>query len=149
VSEPTVEGTVPIGIGAAAGASTNVLSIRKRLADTTVELPSGGAMMIAGLIRDDVRQVVSGFPGLSKVPVLGSLFRSRDYIRNESELVIMVTPYLVRPVAPNKLALPTDNFAPASDRTGNLLGRVNRIYGTVQKDLPNGRYFGAVGFIYK
>ena len=148
VSEPTVEGTVPLSIGGR-DLATNVLSIRKRLADTTVELPSGGAMMIAGLIRDDVRQVVSGFPGLSKVPVLGTLFRSRDYIRNESELVIMVTPYLVRPVAPNKLALPTDNLMAASDRTGNLLGRLNRIYGTVEKDLPNGRYYGAVGFIYK
>ncbi|MCI5078034.1 type II and III secretion system protein family protein [Oricola sp.] len=149
VSEPTFEGTVPLSIGASNGAATNVLSIRKRLADTTVELPSGGAMMIAGLIRDDVRQVVSGFPGLSKVPVLGTLFRSRDYIRNESELVITVTPYLVRPVAPNKLAAPTDNLMPPSDRTGNLLGRVNRIYGTVEKDLPDGRYYGAVGFIYK
>ncbi|MCK5747199.1 MAG: pilus assembly protein CpaC, partial [Oricola sp.] len=59
------------------------------------------------------------------------------------------TPYLVRPTAPNKLAAPTDNFMPASDRTGNLLGRVNRIYGTVEKDLPDGRYYGAVGFIYK
>jgi pilus assembly protein CpaC len=148
VSEPTTEGSVPLSVGGQDQA-TNVLSIRKRLADTTVELPSGGAMMIAGLIRDDVRQVVSGFPGLSKVPVLGTLFRSRDYVRNESELVIMVTPYLVRPTAPNKLAAPTDNFQPASDRTGNLLGRVNRIYGTVQKDLPDGRYYGAVGFIYK
>ncbi|QKV19470.1 type II and III secretion system protein family protein [Oricola thermophila] len=149
VSEPTVEGTVPLSIGASNGASTNVLSIRRRLADTTVELPSGGAMMIAGLIRDDVRQVVSGFPGLQKLPVIGSLFRSRDYIRNESELVITVTPYLVRPTAPNKLALPTDNLAPPSDRTTYLLGRVNRIYGTAKKKLPDGRYHGAVGFIYK
>jgi len=149
VSEPTFEGTVPMSIGPRNGASTNVLSIRRRLADTTVELPSGGAMMIAGLIRDDVRQVVSGFPGLSKVPVLGALFRSRDYVRNESELVITVTPYLVRPTAPNKLALPTDNLAPPSDRTTYLLGRVNRIYGAQQKQLPDGRYHGAVGFIYK
>jgi pilus assembly protein CpaC len=149
VSEPTTEGTVPLSIGVRGGASTNVLSIRRRLADTTVELPSGGAMMIAGLIRDDVRQVISGFPGLYKVPVLGQLFRSRDYVRNESELVITVTPYLVRPTAPNKLALPTDNLAPPSDRTSYLLGRVNRIYGTSQKQLPDGRYHGAVGFIYK
>ena len=149
VSEPTTDGTVPMSISPRNGASTNILSIRRRLADTTVELPSGGAMMIAGLIRDDVRQVVSGFPGLSRVPVLGSLFRSRDYIRNESELVITVTPYLVRPTAPNKLALPTDNLAPPSDRTTYILGRVNRIYGAQQKQLPDGRYHGAVGFIYK
>ena len=60
------------------------LSIRKRLADTTVELPSGGSMMIAGLVRDDVRQAVNGLPGLSKLPVLGTLFRSRDFVRNET-----------------------------------------------------------------
>lgn len=148
VSEPTSEGSISLSAGGQAPA-TNVLSIRRREAETTVELPSGGSMMIAGLIRDDVRQVVSGFPGLSKLPVLGSLFRSRDYIRSESELVIMVTPYLVRPVAASQMALPTDNFAPASDSVGSLLGRLNRIYGSADQKMPDGRYHGAVGFIYK
>ncbi len=87
-----------------------LLSIRKRLADTTVELPSGGSMMIAGLVRDDIRQAVIGLPGLAKIPVLGTLFRSRDFVRNESELVIIITPYLARPVARNDLAKPDDNF---------------------------------------
>lgn len=149
VSEPTTEGAQSISIGANAGSATQILSIRKRLADTAVELPSGGSMMIAGLIRDDVRQVVSGFPGLSKVPILGALFRSRGFVRNETELVIMVTPYLVRPVAESQLARPTDNFNPASDRAGNLLGRVNRIYGAASGNKADGRYHGAVGFIYK
>lgn len=149
VSEPTVEGSQSLGIGARSGQATGILSLRKRLADTTVELPSGGSMMIAGLIRDDVRSVVNGFPGLSKVPVLGTLFRSRDFIRNESELVIMVTPYLVNPVAASKLARPTDNFNPSSDAAGNLLGRVNRIYGAAKTNKPDGRYHGAVGFIFK
>lgn len=148
VSEPTTDGSVALGVGGAAPA-TNVLSMREREAETTVELPSGGSMMIAGLIRDDVRQVVSGFPGLSKLPVLGTLFRSRDFVRSESELVIMVTPYLVRPVPASQIALPTDNFTPPSDAAGNLLGRVNRIYGSVDQKLPDGRYHGAVGFIYK
>ncbi|KAG1650070.1 hypothetical protein GQR58_028394 [Nymphon striatum] len=147
VSEPTTEGTVSLSVGGSAPA-TNVLSIRRREADTTVELPSGGSMMIAGLIRDDVRQVVSGFPGLSKLPVLGALFRSRDFVRNESELVIMVTPYLVRPVPASQIALPTDNLNMSSDAAANLLGRVNRIYGSVDQKMPNGRYHGAVGFIY-
>jgi pilus assembly protein CpaC len=128
---------------------TTMLSIRKRLADTTIELPSGGSMMIAGLVRDDVRQSINGFPGLSKIPVLGTLFRSRDFVRNESELVVIVTPYLVRPVARNDLAKPDDNFTPASDGAGMFLGRVNRVYGTMQTDLPAGRYHGVVGFIYK
>ncbi|MBZ9761378.1 type II and III secretion system protein family protein [Mesorhizobium sp. CA8] len=152
VSEPTTEGagTLEGGGKTAIGMpGTTLLSLRKRLADTTVELPSGGSMMIAGLVRDDVRQAVAGLPGLAKIPVLGTLFRSRDFVRNESELVIIITPYLVKPVARNDLAKPDDNFNPASDGAGMFLGRVNRVYGTMQTDRPPGRYHGVVGFIYK
>ena len=163
VSEPTTEGSVAFEAGPSGKSrgflsyldprhnlpGTNMLSIRKRLADTTVELPSGGSMMIAGLVRDDIRQAVQGLPGLSKIPVLGTLFRSRDFVRNETELVIIVTPYLVRPVARTALAKPDDNFNAASDGAGMFLGRVNRVYGTMQTDKPNGRYHGMVGFIYK
>ncbi|MBX3578262.1 MAG: type II and III secretion system protein family protein [Rhizobiaceae bacterium] len=148
VSEPTTEGSVALSSGGRRP-GTNLLSIRKRLADTTVELPSGGSMMIAGLVRDDVRQAVNGLPGLSKLPVLGTLFRSRDFVRNETELVIIVTPYLARPVARTALAKPDDNFTPASDGAGIFLGRVNRVYGTMQTDKKPGRYHGVVGFIYK
>jgi len=157
VSEPTTEGSV--GLGGAIGrdpagnvrslTGTNMLSIRKRLADTTIELPSGGSMMIAGLVRDDVRQAVHGIPGISKIPILGSLFRSRDFVRNETELVIIVTPYLTKPVARADLAKPDDNFNPAGDGPGMFLGRVNRVYGTMKTNKPNGRYHGVVGFIYK
>ncbi len=148
VSEPTTEGSTTLeGSGGFFG--TNLLSIRKRLADTTVELPSGGSMMIAGLVRDDIRQAVNGLPGLSKVPVLGALFRSRDFVRNETELVIIITPYLAKPVARTALAKPDDNFNAASDGAGMFLGRVNRVYGTMKIDKPAGRYHGMVGFIYK
>jgi pilus assembly protein CpaC len=147
VSEPTNE--APAFASGGRGTTVNMLSIRKRLADTTVELPSGGSMMIAGLVRDDVRQAVNGLPGLSKLPVLGTLFRSRDFVRNETELVIIVTPYIARPTARNQLAKPDDNFNAASDGAGMFLGRVNRVYGTMKTDLPNGRYHGVVGFIYK
>jgi pilus assembly protein CpaC len=154
VSEPTTEASVSLSGGGSVGDTFNrpgmtALSIRKRLADTTIELPSGGSMMIAGLVRDDVRQSISGFPGLSKIPVLGTLFRSRDFVRNETELVIIVTPYLTRPVARNELAKPDDNFNAPSDGAGIFLGRVNRVYGTMQTDLANGRYHGVVGYIYK
>ena len=148
VSEPTTEASVSLS-GGVRRPGTNLLSIRRRLADTTVELPSGGSMMIAGLVRDDVRQSVNGMPGLSKLPVLGTLFRSRDFVRNETELVIIVTPYLTRPVARTDLAKPDDNFNPPSDGAGYFLGRVNRVYGTMKTDLPNGRYHGVVGYIYK
>lgn len=153
VSEPTTEGSLSMGSPASGNifnvAGANALSIRKRLADTTVELPSGGSMMIAGLVRDDIRQAVNGLPGLSKIPVLGTLFRSRDFVRNETELVIIITPYLSRPVARAELAKPDDNFNAASDGAGMFLGRVNRVYGTMQTDRPNGRYHGVVGYIYK
>ncbi|TIL42881.1 MAG: type II and III secretion system protein family protein [Mesorhizobium sp.] len=148
VSEPTTEASVSLSEGVTSP-GTNVLSLRKRLADTTVELPSGGSMMIAGLVRDDIRQAVNGLPGLTKIPVLGTLFRSRDFVRNETELVIIITPYLVKPVTRNALAKPDDNFNAASDGAGMFLGRVNRVYGTMQTDKPNGRYHGVVGFIYK
>jgi pilus assembly protein CpaC len=142
VSEPTTEASISMH-------DSNIISIRKRLADTTVELPSGGSMMIAGLVRDDVRQAVNGLPGLSKIPVLGTLFRSRDFVRNETELVIIITPYLSKPVARNALAKPDDNFNAASDGAGMFLGKVNRVYGTMQTNRPNGRYHGVVGYIYK
>jgi pilus assembly protein CpaC len=142
VSEPTPEGAVQVE-------GQNILSLRKRLADTTVELPSGGTMMIAGLVNDNVRQVYNKVPGLGQVPVLGALFRSREFTRNETELVILITPYLSRPAARTAMAKPDDNFTPASDGAGMFLGRVNRVYGTMQTDKPAGRYHGAVGFIYK
>ncbi|SMH34814.1 pilus assembly protein CpaC [Mesorhizobium australicum] len=148
VSEPTTEAAITVSTAEQKRGAT-LLSIRKRLADTTVELPSGGSMMIAGLVRDDVRQAISGMPGVSKIPVLGTLFRSRDFVRNETELVIIVTPYLSRPVARTALAKPDDNFNPASDGAANFLGRVNRVYGTMKTDKPNGRYHGVVGYIYK
>jgi pilus assembly protein CpaC len=142
VSEPTTDGSTSFE-------KTRIISIRKRLADTTIELPSGGSMMIAGLVRDDVRQVISGMPGLKSMPVLGALFRSRDFVRSQSELVIIVTPYLARPVARNKLAKPDDNFNAASDSAGVFLGKVNRVYGSMQTNRKNGQYHGVVGFIYK
>ncbi len=142
VSEPTPEGSVDME-------GQNILSLRKRLADTTVELPSGGSMMIAGLVNDNSRQIYNRIPGLSQVPVLGTLFRSRDFVRSETELVILVTPYLSKPVARNELAKPDDNFNAASDGAAMFLGRVNRVYGTMKTDKPAGRYHGMVGFIYK
>ncbi|MFB2552607.1 type II and III secretion system protein family protein [Ensifer soli] len=124
------------------------MSIRKREASTSVELPSGGSIVIGGLVQDNVRQAISGVPGMAKIPVFGTLFRSRDFLRNETELVIIATPYLVRPVARAALSRPDDNFNPASDGPGFLLGTVNKLYGR-GNEAPAGRYHGNVGFIYK
>jgi pilus assembly protein CpaC len=147
VSEPTSEGAYYIPRGGVPSAV--VPGVRRREAETTVELPSGGSMVIAGLLKDDVRQVASGFPGLRKIPILGTLFRSREFERYETELVIIVTPYLVRPVARQKLARPDDNFNAAADGASIFLGRVNRVFGTVEGQLPPGRYHGNPGFILR
>ncbi len=121
---------------------------RRRDAETVVELPSGGSIALAGLIRDETQQSVSGTPVASKVPVLGALFRHKSIERNETELVIIATPYLVKPVARNELARPDDNFNAANDAASVFLGQVNQIYGR-KNGLPAQRYEGSVGFIYK
>lgn len=129
-------------------ATGGVAEYRRRDAETVVELPSGGSIALAGLIRDDVQQAVSGTPVASKVPVLGALFRHKSIERSETELVIIATPYLVRPVARNALARPDDNFNPANDAASVFLGQVNQLYGS-KNGLPAQRYEGSVGFIYK
>lgn len=149
VSEPTYEGSVVTGNGSSGSIPGNTyLSIRKREASTSVELPSGGSIVIAGLIQDNVRQAYSGVPGIARVPVLGALFRSKDFVRNETELVIIATPYLVRPVARNQLQRPDDNFNPTDDFSSVFLNRVNKVYGRPEGQAA-GQYHGAVGFIYK
>lgn len=120
--------------------------IDTRSARTTIELPSGGSMMLAGLIKDSTRQQIDATPGLKKLPILGALFRSRDYTHNETELVVIVTPYLVGSVAEKQLATPADRFNIPTDRQTILLGRLNKIYGAAGQN-PDGVYHGNVGFI--
>ncbi len=129
--------------------TTSAAEYRKRDAETTVELPSGGSLALAGLIRDDISQSMKGTPGASKVPLVGALFRAKTYERTETELVIIATPYLVRPVNRNELSRPDDNFQPASDAESVFLGRVNKIYGRKEASPPPAPYQGNVGFIYK
>ncbi|MCW5707291.1 type II and III secretion system protein family protein [Shinella sp.] len=148
VSEPTFEGSATYG-GTQAIPGMTVLGIRRREATTSVELPSGGSIVIAGLVKDDIRQAVSGLPGLSKIPIFGTLFRSKDFVRNETEMVIIATPYLVRPVARTALQRPDDNFNATNDAASFFLGKVNKIYGRKEDAMPAGNYHGSIGFIYK
>jgi len=124
-------------------------SIRTRRADTVVEIPSGGSLAMAGMIQQQTQQSIDGIPGLMQVPVLGSLFKSRDFINHQSELMVLVTPYIVRAVAQKDLSRPDDGFADASDPSAVLLGRFNKIYGANGKAEPKpaGSYHGNVGFI--
>jgi pilus assembly protein CpaC len=128
------------------GALNGIPTLDTRTATTSLELPSGGSMMIAGLIKESTRQNIDGTPGLKKLPILGQLFRSQDFISNETELVIMVTPILVRPTSPSKLTSPDKNFNPATDKEAIFMGRLNKIYGG-GTDAPDGNYHGSVGFI--
>ncbi|TDK35476.1 type II and III secretion system protein family protein [Rhizobium deserti] len=129
--------------------TTSGVEYRKRDAETVVELPSGGSMALAGLIRDDISQGMTGTPGASKLPLFGALFRGKTLERTETELVIIATPYLVRPVGRNQLARPDDNFNPARDTASVFLGHVNKIYGRKDSPAPHLPYEGNVGFIYK
>lgn len=121
--------------------------LRVRRAETTVELPSGGSIVMAGLLQQQIKQNIDGVPGLKNVPVLGSLFQSRDYQNGETELVVIVTPYLVDPVNPQKLVTPVDNFAPATDEETVLLSRMNAVYGSRAGNSVKGDVKGPVGFI--
>ena len=124
-----------------------VPSIRVRRADTTVEIPSGGALAMAGMIQEQTKQQLNGLPGLMQIPVLGALFRSRDYVNRQSELMVLVSPFVVKAVASKDLARPDDGFADVSDQSSVLLGRLNRIYGTEGSVDPRRAYRGSYGFI--
>jgi pilus assembly protein CpaC len=143
VSEISNENSLNGGQG-----GTTIPSVKTRRAETTLEIPSGGSMAMAGLIQDQTKQAINGLPGLSQIPVLGTLFRSRDYQNNQTELMVIVTPYVVRAVAQKDLSRPDDGFASASDPQADLLGSVNRIYGVPGRTDPPARsYRGTYGFI--
>jgi pilus assembly protein CpaC len=125
----------------------SIPGFRTRNNTTTVELPSGGSIVSAGLISTQTQQAVNGFPALMNVPVLGALFRSRDYLRNETELMIVVTPYIVHAIDPSQIVRPDQNFQDASDPQTWFLGRVNRIYSTSESLQPMPGYAGKIGFI--
>lgn len=127
--------------------TSSVPSFRTRKNETSVELPSGGSIVTAGLIQTTSRSMINGLPGLMNLPILGTLFRSRDYQRLETELVIVVTPYIAKPVKPSEVALPTDGFADPSDPQAVLLGRVNRLYSTTSNPQVIRNFNGRVGFI--
>jgi pilus assembly protein CpaC len=125
----------------------SVPSVKTRRAETTLEIPSGGSMAMAGLIQQQTKQAINGMPGLAQLPILGALFRSRDFVNSQTELMVIVTPYIVRAVAQKDLSRPDDGFANASDPQADLLGSINRIYGVPGRVDPAQNYRGTYGFI--
>ncbi|WP_305988891.1 type II and III secretion system protein family protein [Roseibium sp. MMSF_3544] len=141
VSELSNEGAVTAG-----GITISALKVRR--AESTMELPSGGTLVMAGLLQESYQQSLEGIPGLMQIPVLGALFKSRDFLRDQTELAVFVTPYVVRPVAAQKLSQPGDNLMPPTDAESVFLNRLNKIYNPAG-DVVEGEYHGQVGFIYK
>ncbi len=132
ISELTTEGSVNTGNLTIPG-----LSIRR--ANTTVELPSGGTMSIAGMLLQRDAASHAGLPGLKNLPIVGQLLSSTDYQKQETELVILVTPYVVKPGQERDFRLPTDGFAPASDFDLYLLGRLQKVYGAGDPNMASAR----------
>ena len=128
-----------------AGLAIPGLSVRK--ANTTVELPSGGSLVLAGLLQEDLSQTVNGIPGVKDVPVLGALFRSRNYQNSETELVIIVTPYLVEPRHESELVTPDKGFVAASEGEALLMGRMVARYGLAGAGVQGASLQGPLGFI--
>jgi pilus assembly protein CpaC len=124
-----------------------VPGLRTRKNETTVELPSGGSIASAGLLETTTQQVINGFPGLMNLPILGALFRSRDYQKEETELLIVVTPYLIKATSAADLPKPDDGFADSSDPQAVLLGRINRLYASPNNPEAVKNFKGRVGFI--
>jgi pilus assembly protein CpaC len=142
VSEVSAENALTGGQG-----GTTIPSIKTRRAETTLEIPSGGSIAMAGLIQEQTKQAVNGLPGIDELPVLGALFRSQDFVNHQTELMVIVTPYIVRAVAQKELSRPDDGFAPATDSQSTLLAQINRIYGVAGRVEPVGNYQPNFGFI--
>ncbi len=108
----------------------SIPAVSTRRAETTVELGSGESFMIAGLMQNSYNSAIDKTPGLADVPILGTLFKSDGYRRNETELMIVVTPYLVKPVNDSEIVLPTDGFKAANDAERFLMNRNHSGTGT-------------------
>jgi len=126
------------------------LSVRR--AETTVEMQSGSSLMIAGLLQSNYKQTIDSLPGLTSLPVLGTLFRSRDFLSEETELVVIVTPYLVAPGHPDDFQTPADNLQMAHDMESVFLGRVNKVIRERNGDYaaeppPPGAYQAPIGYV--
>jgi pilus assembly protein CpaC len=145
VSDISANGAVSLPIGN--GFTVTIPATTTRQAETSIEVPSGGAFAIAGLIQEDTRRAVSGFPYLQRVPILGALFASKDFLSEQTELVMIVTPYIVKPTSPRELARPDDNLVMADDAEAYLLNRLTKVYGRAT-EAPGGSASGQVGFTF-
>ena len=127
--------------------SLTIPALTVRRAESTVELPSGGSTMLAGLIQSQSRQTIDQLPGIKKLPILGALFQSRDFQNQETELVVIITPYLVDPTRKSELRTPADGYVNASDTKTVFFGKLNAMYAEPGKGISPETYNAPVGFI--
>ena len=146
---PTVKsnGVVGLKVDTAVSEPASNGSINKRQAVTSVELPAGNTLAIGGLLDQRTTQNIDQLPGLGNIPILGALFRSRDYLSQETELVILVTPYLVNSTPAGTVSLPTDRSTVPSDAEAVFLGKLENIYGVGGTGEMRGGFSGSVGFV--
>ncbi len=127
------------------------LSVRR--AETSVEMPSGSSLMIAGLLQSKMKSAVDSLPGLTTLPVIGALLRSRDFLDDETEMVVIVTPYIVNPADPDTMQTPADNLETPDDSTAVFMGRVNKVIkgrshdATASAEPDAGPYRAPVGYV--
>jgi len=147
VSELTTAGAFTLGGTADDALVIPALNVRR--AASTVELPSGGSLMIAGLLREDTRQNIDQLPGIGSLPVLGALFRSRDYLSGETELVIIIEAYIVSPTSPGRMQTPADGLIIANDAQTLLFGQLNQQYSPSNGAAPgaDAGWSGPVGYV--
>jgi pilus assembly protein CpaC len=147
VSELTTAGAFTLG--GTDDDSLVIPALNVRRASSTVELPSGGSMMIAGLLREDTRQNIDQLPGIGSLPVLGALFRSRDYLSGETELVIIIEAYTVNPTSPGRMQTPADGLIIANDAQTLLFGQLNQQYGPSNGAVAgsDSSWSGPVGYV--
>lgn len=147
VSETTSDNAFTLNNGT--NGNLTIPGLKVRRAETTVELPSGGSLVMAGLIQEDTKRNLNGVPGIKDVPILGALFRSSDFQKTETELAVIITPYVVSPTSREALTRPDKGLVEASDLEATLFGRLNKVYGVRSGKLPNGKYRGNFGFIHE
>ncbi|WP_298015383.1 type II and III secretion system protein family protein [uncultured Castellaniella sp.] len=144
VSQVDYTNAAVLMIGDGTTPSLQIPGLSVRRVETTVEMASGESFVIGGLLQNNIRDMVSQIPGLGRLPILGKLFSSSDYMNNKSELVVIVTPFLVRPARPGSLATPLDSMRPATDIEYILHKKIG--LDPITSSVP--RLTGSAGFVY-
>lgn len=149
ISELSTQGAFTVGGGTGSGtdATLTIPALTVRRAETSVELSSGSSMMIAGLLQQTTKENLDSLPGVGSVPVIGSLFRSRDYLSGDTEMVVLVTAYLVDPQNPSAFQTPADGLRFANDAETILFGKLNRTVNAPPGANAGRTWQGPIGYV--